>query len=107
MEKVVEEILLVEKEAEAIIGEARKKAMEIQARADAEVQEALTNAKLEALTIVKNRAKEASETAALFREKALKEAEENKRLIMNRNADKIDKVVDSIVDIVTRPLYTS
>lgn len=105
MEKVVEEILLIEKAAESILGEARQKAMQIQTSADAEVQESVARAKADAAELVKARLREAKEQAAQLREKASAEAEENNRRLLEQNEAKIDRVVEEIIGLLIKPLY--
>ncbi|TFG61240.1 MAG: hypothetical protein E4H36_10765 [Spirochaetales bacterium] len=107
MENVVEEILQTEKNAEEILTEAGKKALELQSQADREIQEALTRAKLEAADLVRKRIGEAADKAALTRRGALEKAERESLAMTARNNDKLDSLVQEILQLISKPLYTS
>ena len=104
MEKIIKEVLEVEKDVDKIIQEAREKASEIKKKAEKEASEKISDTRLKAQKIIQDSAEKAREETKKIREEKLTEAEDQSKKFLQKNKKKIDKFVDEITRriIITR-----
>jgi vacuolar-type H+-ATPase subunit H len=103
MEKILEEVLAVEKNVDKIIQDARRKAQEIRQNAENEISDKLTDARQQAQKRIHDSAGQAREDAGKIREGRLKGAEDSSNEFLEKNKDKIEKFIKEI----TRQIITT
>lgn len=102
---VLEEILKAEKDAEAIIKQARDKATEIIAAAESDYNKVLSQAKEEAQQEIQNSIKIAKEKAEKDFENAVKEENAENLVFLQQSSEKTDAVAEKIVQSLLTPEY--
>ena len=96
MDKIIEEVLDVEKNVNQIIQNAREKASEIKQNAEKEIAEKLTNARLAAQKEIQQAADRAREDAKAIREKRLAEARKQSSTFITDNKTIIEHCIKDI-----------
>jgi len=102
---VLEEIIKTEKEAEAIIQQAREKAGSIIAAADADYNNALLSAKEESRIKIQSSINSAQEKAESDFISAVKDAENENLAFFEKSSDRTDTIADLITDMLIKPEY--
>ena len=106
MQKIVlEEIIKAEKEAEKIVQQAREEAIEIVAKADAEYNQAITLAKEETHKKIQDSVASAKQKAGEALAKAVKDAETENSVFLEKSYAQTDKVAKNILDMLLKPEY--
>ena len=101
MEKILSEILLAEKKSEQIIEEARKQALEIAQKADADSSEKIAMARKEAQTIIQNAAETARTEAQKKREEKVHAAQQRSSALMDTRTPAVQNLVKQICSMIT------
>lgn len=106
MQKIVlEEILKAEKDAEAIIKQARDKAIEIVAVAESDYNKVVSQTKEDAQLQIQNSIKVAKAKAEKDFEIAVKEEEAENLVFLQQSSEKTDAVAEKIVKSLLTPEY--
>ena len=100
MKKIIEEVLQVEEKVGLELKKARNEASEMRLAAEKELAEQVNAANKQARELVQSSVEDAKIEAERFRDEKLKAAEQGKDAFLNENADKINGLIDNIVDIV-------
>ena len=100
MKKIIEEVLEVEEKVGLELKEARNEASEARLAVEKEVAEQIAAANNQARELIQSAVEQAKVEADRYREEKLKEAEQGKDAFLSENADKINGLVDNIVDII-------
>lgn len=104
MKEVVDEILAAEKKVEEALGEARREAARIRQESEKEVSAIVENAHEKAQLLLQKTVVAARQEAESTREKVFADAAGEKNRLFEQSKDKIDILVDEIVDIITTPM---
>ncbi|MBN1696382.1 MAG: hypothetical protein JW881_02605 [Spirochaetales bacterium] len=105
MQEIVDEVLKAEEEAEAVVKDARQKAMEMKTNAENRVSDKMKKAKEDAQISIQNAVKTAKDQARAAHEKAIKEAEEANNEFYKKNEKKIRLVIDEVARLILIPEY--
>lgn len=105
MDKIIEEVLDVEKNVNQIIQNAREKASEIKQNAEKEVTEKLTNARLAAQKEIQQAADRAREEAKAVREERLADACKQSSTFITDNKTIIEQCIKDITQNILRTEY--
>ena len=100
MKKIIEEVLQVEEKVGLELKQARNEASEMRLAAEKEAAEQVADANRQARELIQLAAEDSKIEAERFREDKLKAAEQGKDAFLSENADKINGLIDNIVDIV-------
>ncbi|MFW5797147.1 MAG: hypothetical protein ACOCXE_01430 [Spirochaetota bacterium] len=104
MFEIVDEIVQAEKQAEQIVSDAKKEAEEIRTAFDAEERQVLAEAREEAARQTRERLDRARKEADERRRAALAE-ELSAEQYLEAHAERAQRAVDRVVDLLVRPEY--
>jgi vacuolar-type H+-ATPase subunit H len=105
MQNVVDEVLKVEAEAEKIVDLAKEKAHTIKQQIESEVNMHIAQAREQAKEIIQKKIAQAKKKALDEYNKALADAEAKSEEFWEKNQDKVDVVVDKLVDFLVTPEF--
>ncbi|MBN1797452.1 MAG: hypothetical protein JW822_02675 [Spirochaetales bacterium] len=105
MQNVVDEVLKAEAEAEKIVAQAKDKAQTIKQQAESEINKHITQAREQAKELFQERIAEAKKKALQEYKRALAAAEAQSAKFWEQNQDKVNLVVEKIVDFVVTPEF--
>jgi len=105
MEKILEEVLAVEKNVDKIIQDARRKAQEIRQNVEKEIADKLTDTRQQAQKHIQDSAEQAREEAGKIRENKQKVAEDSSNEFLEKNKDKIEKFIKEITQQIITTGY--
>ncbi len=103
MREVIEEILGTEKQAQRTVEDARKRAAEIRAHADAESADILARARADAQLLMREQGDAARERARAKHQAAVGQATEENRIFLQQQEAGLEQLVDRVVRIILRP----
>ena len=101
MREVIEEILGKEKDALRVVDEARARAAEIKAKVEVETAAILAAAREESQKLIRAETTRAREEARAAHEAAVRKAEEENARFLERQAGKLERLVDEVVKLIT------
>lgn len=102
---VLNEIIKSEKEAEAVIQEAREKASEIVSKADAEYKSSITGAREENQKKIQEEIQKAHDKASESFAAAVKEAEKENSDFFEQSKERTDSVAKDIAESLLKPEF--
>ena len=106
MQKIVlDEIIKAEREAEKIVQQSRKEAAEIVAKADSDYTQAIALAKEESHKNIQDSIIAAKQKAENALAKAIKDAEDENSILLEKSCEQADKVANQIVEMLLKPEY--
>jgi vacuolar-type H+-ATPase subunit H len=100
MRKIVREILETESRVDAILKEARQRALEMRRSAEKEMSETISDARRQAREIVQVAVEEAKKEAERIREETLRNAEAQQTALLDGMAEAIDGLVARICAVI-------
>jgi vacuolar-type H+-ATPase subunit H len=101
--EVIEEILGKEKDGLRVVDEARAQAAEMKAKVEAEAEALLAAAREQSQTLLREETTRARKEAQTAHEAAVKQAEEENARFLERQAGKLQHLVDEVVRLITTP----
>lgn len=102
---VLNEIIKSEKEAEAVIQEARGKAAEIVSKADAEYNSSISSAREENQKKIQEEIRKAHDKASESFTAAVKDAEKENSAFFEESKERTDSVAKNIAESLLKPEY--
>jgi vacuolar-type H+-ATPase subunit H len=105
MQDVVDEVLKAEAEAEKIVAQAKDKVQTIKQQIEAEINKRIAQTREQAKEIIQERITETRQKALQEYNKALADAETKSEKFWEQNQDKVDVVVDKLVDFLVTPEF--
>jgi len=105
MKEIVDSLLAAEKDAQAIIGQAQKKAQEIRAGAETEYSEGVTRAREEARIMLQQKIEAARKEAADRYQAALDAENSGNRDFWENKKDQVGEITDQIASFIITPEF--
>ena len=105
MQEIVTKVLEAEQEAEQLLSDARKKAAELRAAADAEAAGRLQEARLAAQTLIQETLARTRAEAEAERARTVRQAELEAERFLQENQEALERVEGEVVALVITPEY--
>lgn len=105
MKRIIEEVLQAEEKVGTILKQARQEASETARSSEHEISEKMTDARQQALDLIKNAVEDAKKQGEHIRDETLSQADREKDILLKDNEDAIESLVDNICGIILTTEY--
>jgi F-type H+-transporting ATPase subunit b len=102
MKDIIDEILGAEKRVDERLQKAREEADKYRVNAEKKASEKLEDARARAKTIIQTAVEEARKEADIVRNEMIRKAEDESKKTVQKNRERLDKLVDAVVKIAIK-----